>query len=133
MPISAEILEFCGIASIRLSGDLTTNAAREIEALFCRLGDHGTNRVLLDLANVQAIETQAIPILVGIVVALRMCGGELRIVNASGEIVEILGHRRLRQFFGLSPTVKKALSTLARHDLRRRQRHEQKALVAGLV
>lgn len=131
MLISAEIREFCGIASIRLSGDLTADAVQEVEDLFSRLGDHGAHRVLLDFANVRVVEAQAVPILVGIVVALRTRGGELRIVNAKEDVVKLLGHRRLRRFFGVSTTVEEAVSTLAEHDLCRRQRLQQQALVAG--
>jgi anti-anti-sigma factor len=131
MRISVEIREFCGIASIRLSGDLTADAVQEVDNLFSRLGDHGAHRVLLDFANVRVVEAQAVPILVGIVVALRSRGGELRIVNAKDDVVKLLGHRRLRHFFGLSTTVEEAVSTLAEHDLCRRQRLQQQALVAG--
>jgi anti-anti-sigma factor len=131
MRISVEIREFCGIASIRLSGDLTADAVQEVEDLFSRLGDHGAHRVLLDFANVRVVEAQAVPILVGIVVALRTRGGELRIVNAKEDVVKLLGHRRLRRFFGVSTTVEEAVSTLAEHDLCRRQRLQQQALVAG--
>ena len=131
MRISVEIREFCGLATIRLSGDLTVDAVQEVENLFSRLGDHGAHRVLLDFADVRVVEAEAVPVLVGIVVALRTRGGELRIVNARDEVVKLLGHRLLRRFFGLSTTVEEALSTLAQHDLCRRQQLQQQALVAG--
>jgi len=133
MPICAEINESCGIAAIRLAGNLTVDAMREIENLFVKLGDHGANRVLLDMANVKAIETHAIAVLIGIVVALRASGGELRIVNAGSEILGILGNRHFRQFFGISPSVEKALHRLTKHNPRRLLSLHQGALLANLA
>lgn len=130
MPISAEILESCGIAAIHLHGDLTTSAAHEIENLFSNLSDKGANRILLNLEKVQSIDIQAVSILVRLVVTLRTRGGELRIVNAKGKVLEILGHRSFRRFFGLCPTIEKALGALTAHDLRSKQRRQQKTLAA---
>ncbi len=133
MPICAEINESCGIASIHLTGTLTADAMREIENLFVKLGDHGANRVLLDMADVTTVEIHAIAILIGIVVALRASGGELRIVNAGSGILDILGNRHFRQFFGISPSVEKALHRLTKHNPYRFQHRHQAALLAKLA
>ena len=130
MSISASINESCGIATIHLRGELTLAAARKIETLFSHLSENGASRILLDLAGVRSIDVQAVSVLTGIVVNLRMLGGELRIVNAAGNILQLLGHKHLRRFFGLSPSVEKALDSLEHHDPCRKQRRQQKALAA---
>ncbi|MBM3324655.1 MAG: STAS domain-containing protein [Calditrichaeota bacterium] len=131
--MSTRILESNGIATIQLSGNLSAKVVQEIENLFSCLGERGTSRILLDLAEVQTVEAAAVPILVRTVVTLRTRGGELRIVNAREQTHDVLGHRRLRRFFGISPTVEKALETLARHDPCRQHRLHQRALAAGLA
>jgi anti-anti-sigma factor len=133
MPICAEISESDGIAAIRLSGDLTVDAMREIENLFSKLGARGANRVLLDLARVRKVEIHAVAILVGIVVALRASGGELRIINAGSGVLDILGTRHFRRFFGVSSSLEKALQLLTKHNPCRFQRRDQAALVANLA
>jgi anti-anti-sigma factor len=133
MSISARIHESCGIATIHLRGDLTFAAAREIENLFSLLGDKGASRILLDLEEVDSINVQAVSVLIGIVVNLRMCGGELRIVNAPDSIYQLLGHKHLRRFFGLSSTIEKALHSLEHHDPCRKQRRQQEALAAQVA
>ncbi len=131
--MTAKICESSGIATIQLTGSLTADVVFAIENLFSRLGDRGANRILLDLDEVPTMEPQAIPILTRIVVSLRTRGGELRVVNAKGALLEILGHRRLRRFFGLSPTVEEAVNILARHDPCRENERRQKALAARLA
>jgi anti-anti-sigma factor len=131
--MTAKIFESSGIARIQLAGDLTADVVLAIENLFSRLGDRGANRILLDLGEVQTMEPQAIPILTRIVVSLRTRGGELRVVNAKGILLEILGHRRMRRFFGLSPTVEEAVNALTRHDPCRETVRYQKALAARLA
>ncbi|MFH1011122.1 MAG: STAS domain-containing protein [bacterium] len=131
--MSTRILESNGIATIQIFGNLSAEVIQEIENLFSCLGERGAGRILLDLAEVQTMEAAAIPILIRTVVTLRIRGGELRIVNARGKVHEVLGHHRLRHFFGISPTIEKAIEILVRHDPCRKHHLRRRALAAGLA
>jgi anti-anti-sigma factor len=98
----ATISQTTTAAIARPDGDLV---AARLPALRSRLSEMVASGILhltLDLAGVQSIDSMGIGLLVSAHNSLRKAGGELTVIHASNDILELFHAMRIHQHFSVS-------------------------------
>ncbi|MBI4546488.1 MAG: STAS domain-containing protein [Ignavibacteriae bacterium] len=76
-----------------------------------KLVEKGKKNVLLDLSNVQTMNSSGLSMLIGALQTMKNVGGQLKLAGASKKIESLLVITKLSTVFELYPTMKKALAS----------------------
>lgn len=80
-------------------GDIVASATAELRAAMKKLIDSGVRQLELDLTHVTMIDSAGLGLLIAAHNSLRKVAGEMTVVGASPEIVELLTTMRMTQHF----------------------------------
>ncbi len=86
---------------------------REFEAILERAASERTGAVVLDLTDLEYMDSTVVGVLVGALHRLKAEGRELVLVNPRERILSLLRTAKLDSLFGIYGTVAEALGTIA--------------------
>jgi anti-sigma B factor antagonist len=89
-----------GVTVLALSGSITAEGgSQQLRKTVKTLAAQGNNKVLLDLANVDKIDSDGLGELISAFTTLRQAGGELKLFNLSPEVHDLLQITKLSSVF----------------------------------
>ncbi len=101
-----------GITVLKLQGNLMGGPdATSLNAKLHELLEHGKKQIVIDLAEVEFINSSGLGILIGGASAVKNAGGALRFAEASEKIQTIIKIAKLASILELHPTLDTALSS----------------------
>ncbi|MEO1627176.1 MAG: STAS domain-containing protein [Bacteroidota bacterium] len=74
--------------------------------------EQGYNRFVVDLEDLSFLNSVGLNFLLSIMTRSKGSGGNIALVNASDQVVNLLEMTKLRHFFNLSPTIESAVTSL---------------------
>jgi anti-anti-sigma factor len=93
-------------AVIRPSGvDVVASSVPELRSKMRGVVDDGAREVVMDLANVQMVDSSGIGLLISAHNSLRKLGGTLSVVHASKDILDLFHTMRIHQHFNVTGNV----------------------------
>lgn len=100
------------ITVIALSGNMLGGPdATELNNTLHLLLEKKKKKVVVDLSNVESMNSSGLSMLIGALTTMRNSGGDLRIAAASKKIESLLVITKLSTVFELFPSVKMAISS----------------------
>ncbi len=88
---------------IRPAGsDIVAASVPELRSKMREVVSAGSREVVVDLTNVEMVDSTGIGLLISAHNSLRKVGGTLAVINASAEILELLQSMRIHQHFSVS-------------------------------
>ena len=100
---------FDGVLVLDVRGRITLGAETEIlRSKVSQLVAEGRKRIVLDLGDVDYIDSAGLGILVAIAASARRAGGELKLVNLTKRVHDLMQITRLSTLFEVYDTVEKA-------------------------
>lgn len=99
-----------GVAVMRLSGRLDFATAAEARKAFGEAVDAGRQRLVVDLADVDFVDSSGLGALIGGLKTARQAGGDLCIARATSQAQTVLALTSLDRVFRLYPSVGEALA-----------------------
>jgi anti-sigma B factor antagonist len=98
--VELSVNEYNGATVIELKGNVMGGPdALQLNEKLHSLGDAGVKHVILELSGVGVINSSGLGMLIGGLTAMRNLGGDLKIVNASPRIEELLTVAKLQSVF----------------------------------
>jgi len=98
-----------GVTVLRLSGNITLSTCFDLQD---RLRAETSEHLILDLSNVQFVDSSGIGCLVNGYVSHHMMGGRMVLAGVNKRILTALHETRVNQFFSFFPSVEEALAGL---------------------
>jgi anti-sigma B factor antagonist len=95
---------------VAASGEIDVAAAPELRERLAGLIDEGTHRIVVDLEQVDFIDSTGLGVLVGAVRRARNADGDLRLVCTNSRILKVFGVTGLDEVFTICPTVEDAVT-----------------------
>ena len=95
---------------VPLSGDIDLASAPTLRARLNELSERRPTRVILDVTNLDFIDSTGLGVLVGALRRVRNDGGDLRVAGARPGIERVFSVTGLDRVFALYPAVNDALS-----------------------
>ena len=89
-------------ATVKLEADLVAAKLPALRARLREMTASGIQHLTLDLADVEAVDSTGIGLLVSAHNSLKQAGGELAVIHASKDILELLRTMRIHQHFSVS-------------------------------
>ena len=90
-------------AVVRPSGDgIVAASIPELRAKMRGMVEDGVRELVVDLADVQMVDSSGIGLLISAHNSLRKAGGRLAVIHASAEILELFQTMRMHQHFSVS-------------------------------
>ena len=89
-------------AVVQAEGDLVAARLPVLRSRLRAMVASGILHLTLDLAGAQAIDSSGIGLLVSAHNSLKKAGGELTVIHASGDILDLLRTMRIHQHFTVS-------------------------------
>jgi len=111
--MAMNISEQNGITILALSGKIMGGPqAVEINEQINTLIDQGKRRIIIDLKDVEWMNSSGLGILIGAITTLRNNNGSLILVNISERIENLLKITKLHNLFTIYPDVETAVKSL---------------------
>jgi anti-anti-sigma factor len=89
-------------ALLRPAGDVVAVTVSELRASLREVLGQGARDLVIDLENVQMIDSMGIGLLISAHNSVRKVGGRLSVIHATAEILELFRAMRIHQHFGVS-------------------------------
>jgi len=90
-------------AVIRPAGDnIVAASVPELRSKMRGIVDEGVSEMVVDLTDVQMVDSSGIGLLISAYNSLRKLGGHMAVINASAEILELFRTMRMHQHFSVS-------------------------------
>jgi anti-anti-sigma factor len=89
-------------ATVRPSGDLVAAGTTELRTVMKEAMGGGVSELVVDLADVQMVDSSGLGLLISAYNSLRKIDGGFAVINASGEILDLLKAMRIHQHFSVS-------------------------------
>ena len=89
-------------ATLQPEGDVVAGSVAELRAALRELVGTGVRQLVVDLANVQMLDSAGLGLLIAAHNSLQKVGGEMSVVKASPDILELLTTMRIHQHFRIS-------------------------------
>ncbi len=103
-----------GVTILRLSGNLLGGPdAGALKTALIKLVEAGKNRVVLDLREVEFMNSSGLAMLINSMTTVRTSGGDLKLANASVKIGALITVTRLGSVLQNYPSVEEAVAALA--------------------
>jgi anti-sigma B factor antagonist len=101
-----------GVTVIALSGNVMGGPdATVLNQQVHQLLDAGARKVVIDLADVQFVNSSGLGMLIGSLTTMRNAGGDLKIARASKKIQTLIEVTRLHSVFDMYKTVNDAIAS----------------------
>ena len=108
--IIQELTEQNGVVVIVLSGKIMGGPeATEINDRINQLLDENKKHIVIDLEKVEWMNSSGLGILIGAINTVKANGGQLKLINASEKIQELLRITKLLDFFDLHDSLQSAI------------------------
>lgn len=91
-----------GKAIVRPGGDVVAGSAPQLRAELRELLGAGVREVVMDLANVEMVDSTGLGLLVSTYNSLRKIDGQFSVIGVSNEILRFFQTMRLSQHFSIS-------------------------------
>ena len=102
-----------GWTLVAASGEIDVAAAPDLRARLSELVEAGANRLVIDLEDVDFIDSTGLGVLVGAVRRARAADGDLRLVCTNARILKVFDVTGLENVFTITDTVDDAVSPTA--------------------
>jgi anti-sigma B factor antagonist len=89
-------------ALIRPAGDVVAGSIAGLRDLMRNMLAEGVREIVLDLANVRMLDSRGIGLLIAGHNSLHKAGGNLSVIHASKDVLELLRTMRIHQHFSIS-------------------------------
>ena len=89
-------------AVIRPAIDLVAGSVPELRTQMRGVVDEGARELVIDLANVQMVDSSGIGLLVSAHNSLNRLGGRLAVIHASKDLLDLFHTMRIHQHFSVS-------------------------------
>jgi anti-anti-sigma factor len=90
-------------ATIRPAGDgIVAASLPELRSKMRGIVEEGVRELVVDLTDVQMVDSSGIGLLISAYNSLRKVGGRLAVIHASAEILELFQTMRMHQHFSVS-------------------------------
>ena len=90
-------------AVVRPAGDnIVAASIPELRSTMRAIVEEGARELVLDLTNVRMVDSSGIGLLISAFNSLRKVGGQMAVINASAEILELFQAMRMHQHFSVS-------------------------------
>jgi len=89
-------------AVVRPAGDVVAASVPELRTAMRGAIKEGVQELVVDLANVQMVDSTGLGLLIAAHNSLRKAGGRLSVIHASEEIVDLFKTMRIHQHFSVS-------------------------------
>ena len=104
-----------GVTVIDLEGSVLGGPdAAALNDVLHKLTEKRKKNVVVDLSEVQTMNSSGLTMLIGALTTMRNAGGDLKLAAASKKIESLLVITKLSMVFELHPTVKKAIASFAK-------------------
>ncbi len=111
--MSHKTYETNGLTVVELSGKIMGGPeAAEINDLIHSLIEKGDKRMVIDLGNVEWMNSSGLGILIGAITTLKNNGGSLSLVRVSDRIMNLLKITKLKDVFTIHPDVQTAVEAM---------------------
>jgi len=105
--------EQAGITVITLSGKIMGGPeAGEINDQIHAQIDRGSKKLIIDLREVEWMNSSGLGILIGAITTLKNNGGDLSLVHVSDRILNLLKITKLKEVFTIHPDVETAIASM---------------------
>ncbi len=91
------------IALVPVYGDLTSRTVPAVRGVINSLVEHGTQRIVLNMADVMAIDSSGMALILGAIRQMRDCGGLLSLINVEPHVLKRLRIARVVDLVPVSP------------------------------
>jgi len=89
-------------AEMLLAGDITASTSTELRAALKNLVGDGVRELVVDLSNVRVVDSSGIGLLVAAHNSLSRLGGQVSVINASNDLIELFKAFRLDKHFSIA-------------------------------
>lgn len=103
-----------GMHVFELSGGLDIATSPTVRAALLEASQRGDHRLIVDLSNVDFLDSTGLGALIGAQRRAKEFGGDVRLVVGEGQIARLLRITGLLKVFGVYPTLEDALADGAR-------------------
>jgi anti-sigma B factor antagonist len=93
-----------------LSGSLDIATSPTVRAALNEASDHGNHRLVVDLSNVDFLDSTGLGALIGAQRRAKEVDGDVRVVAREGQILRLLRITGLLKVFSVYPTLQDALT-----------------------
>ncbi len=112
-PLQTTVRHVAGVAVIDLHGDIDGSSEHALNAAYAEVTANDATRVLLNLSNVEYINSTGIALIVGVLAQARKAKRHLSTFGLSDHYAEIFQITRLADFMSIYPDEASALSHTA--------------------
>jgi len=98
----ATVIEESSRVSIRPDGDVVAASVPALRSTMRDAVAKGARELIVDLANVQMVDSMGIGLLISAHNSLHKQGGRLQVIHASREILDLFRTMRIHQHFSVS-------------------------------
>ena len=98
----ATVIEESSRVSIRPDGDVVAASVPALRSAMRDAVAKGARELIVDLANVQMVDSMGIGLLISAHNSLHKQGGRLQVIHASREILDLFRTMRIHQHFSVS-------------------------------
>ena len=111
--MSINTTEKSGVIIVALSGKIMGGPeAGQINEQINNSIDQGKKKIIIDLAEVEWMNSSGLGILIGAITTLKNNDGKLSLVNVSDRVENLLRITKLQSVFTIHPDVETALSSM---------------------
>ena len=111
--MSIQVSEKKGIAIIRLSGKIMGGPeAGEINNQINNLIDQGKIKIIIDMKEVEWVNSSGLGILIGAITTLKNNDGKLSLTNISDRVYNLLKITKLQSLFSIYPNLETAITSM---------------------
>ena len=109
MELDTPEIELDGWAVLAASGEIDVAAAPDLRARLTELIESGSTRIVLDLDDVDFIDSTGLGVLVGAIRRARAAEGDLRLVCTNSRLLKVLDVTGLDDVFPVRDSVEEAV------------------------
>ena len=111
--MSIQVSEKKGIVIIRLSGKIMGGPeASEINNQINNLIDQGKIKIIIDMKEVDWVNSSGLGILIGAITTLKNNDGQLSLTNISDRVYNLLRITKLQSLFSIYPNLETAITSM---------------------
>lgn len=109
MPLKVEMKN--GLAVCYVEGEIDINTSPSVKKQFDKLISEKTPKIIVNLANVNYVDSSGLATLVEILKNMRSYGGKLKLSNMSAKIKSLFEITKLEKLFDIVANEEEAVST----------------------
>ncbi|MGD9898493.1 MAG: STAS domain-containing protein [Calditrichaceae bacterium] len=111
--MNIQVTEHNGVSIISLAGKIMGGPeAGQINEQINLLLDQGSKKIIMDLENVEWMNSSGLGILIGAITTLKNNGGKMALIHVSERILSLLKITKLISVFSVYPDLESALAEI---------------------